>query len=362
MKILFVIERRLDAGSIQAVSNYVRAGDECGHTIAIYGREHSSFPGLRFSRDVGSFDYLVFIYESTLRWISGLHLAHILSSVSRQRRVVLDADGMYNQRIVVDGYDRNHDVEGDRVEWRTHCDCLAAKILQPTVRPLEPGVRGVPFYGYDGGWRVPPSAVVKPYDVMHVGHNWWRWQDMSRRLLPALEQVRPSVGDVCFMGLWWDVLPWWAKTPNYEAAVRLEGDWMRRLRIQVKPPVPYRQVIPAMSQGRVNIMTQRPLFRRLRFLTSKYFEVFCADTIPLVMLDPDHAESVYGPAGRELALHEGIGDKLLDTLNRPAKYRPIVEEVRRHLAEHHSYRNRLQQLVEALRARPGVPGEAGGRR
>ena len=34
----------------------------------------------------------------------------------------------------------------------------------------------------------------------------------------------------------------------------------------------------------------------------------------------------------ELALQEGIDDKLLDALNRPRKYREIMEEVRRHLA------------------------------
>ena len=36
-----------------------------------------------------------------------------------------------------------------------------------------------------------------------------------------------------------------------------------------------------MSTARVNVMTQRPLFSHLRLLTSKYFEIFAADTIPL---------------------------------------------------------------------------------
>jgi hypothetical protein len=95
-------------------------------------------------------------------------------------------------------------------------------------------------------------------------------------------------------------------------------------------------------------MTQRPLLRRLRLLTSKYFEIFCADTIPLVLLDPDHAEQVYGPAGRDLSLNGTIAEKLLDALEQPGKYSELVAEVRHHLAEHHSYRKRLHQLVEAL--------------
>jgi hypothetical protein len=98
----------------------------------------------------------------------------------------------------------------------------------------------------------------------------------------------------------------------------------------------------------VNIMTQRPLFRRLKLLTAKYFEIFCADTIPLVMLDPVQAESVYGPSGRELALHGNIAHRLLDAIENPTKYHERVAEVRCHLAAQHSYRNRVQELVRVL--------------
>jgi len=83
-------------------------------------------------------------------------------------------------------------------------------------------------------------------------------------------------------------------------------------------------------------------------LTSKYFEIFCADTIPLVMLDPDHAELIYGPGGRQLALYNGIPEKLLEVLNEPEKYRDIVNRVRSHLCAHHSFTHRLQELVAAL--------------
>ncbi len=104
-----------------------------------------------------------------------------------------------------------------------------------------------------------------------------------------------------------------------------------------------------MSNGRINIVTQRPLFRELKILTSKYFEIFSADTIPLVMIDPDHAEMVYGPAGRELTLCEPIGEKLVEVLRSPNKYRHLVEDVRKHLLKHHTYRNRVQELVAALK-------------
>ena len=104
-----------------------------------------------------------------------------------------------------------------------------------------------------------------------------------------------------------------------------------------------------MSRSQVNIMTQRPLLRKLGMLTSKYFEIFTADTIPLVMLDKQQAGSVYGPAGRELALDNGIEDKLLDVFEQPHRYRELVEAVREHLVKEHSYPVRVEQLVAALR-------------
>ena len=53
MRILFVMDQRVDRGSIQSVSNYVRAGDKAGHEIALYGRTDPRFPTIRFSMAVG---------------------------------------------------------------------------------------------------------------------------------------------------------------------------------------------------------------------------------------------------------------------------------------------------------------------
>jgi hypothetical protein len=351
MKILLAMDRRYDRGSIQAVANYVRAGDRLGHTFAFYGREDPRFPGLRWATDASAFDYLVFVVESSLGWMSGLRMPRLLAGVPRARRVIVDADGMYNPVVTVDDYDRNFLREQDRLKWRAHFDLVTDKVLQPTLEPLEPAVRPLPFYGYDPASRVgPESSPPKVFDILHVGHNWWRWREVSARLLPAIERVRSRVGDIAFVGSWWDAPPAGARDLNLELAFGVDYPRFQRLGIQVKPPVPFTEVIRTMSAGRINVMTQRPLFRRLKILTSKYFELFAADTVPLVMLDPDHAASVYGPAGRELALHDRIAEKLFDVLSHPAKYHEIVEEVRGHLARHHSYHRRVEQLVEALRA------------
>jgi len=358
VRILFVLDSRVNAGSIQAVDGYIRAGDALGHTMALLSPSEERFSKLRTSVDVGAFDYVVFIFESTLSWLSGLKLSQILTRVPRERRAIVDADGMYNHVICVDGYDRNHRDEPSRLKWKAYYDALSDRIFQPTFRPLSSHVAPLLFYGYDSATAASHNGRPKSWDVLHIGHNWWRWRQIGGTLMPALERVRSNLDGICFFGSWWDKAPAWASRIGLDDAFRCDPGWMRRLQVQIEPPVAYRDVIPTMSMGRVNIMTQRPLFQHLRFVTSKYFEIFCADTIPLVMLPPDQVEQVYGPTGREIALHGDIENKLLDVLSNIERYREAVREVRRHLEVHHSYQRRVQELVDALAYRRIPPGRA----
>ena len=150
MKILFVMELRLNAGSIQAVSSYIRTGYELGHDFAVYGTKINGFASIRFSTDVVSFDYIIFIFESNLYWLKKLPLAHILAEAPRNRRFILDADGMYNPIICIDGYDCNHENERNQKEWIDYYDSIADKIIQPVIVPSQnPNVVSIPFYGYD---------------------------------------------------------------------------------------------------------------------------------------------------------------------------------------------------------------------
>src|SRR5215467_14532608 len=312
------MERRVNAGSIQALANYIQVGKNIGHTLAVYGNPDSQLSEIYFSKEVHLFDYVVFIFESRLNWVSGLRLAHLLTIVPRSRRVILLADG----------------------------------IVQPTLWPCQSQVQSLLFYGYESRHQtVQASSHAKHVDIMHVGHNWWRWREVSERLLPAIERMRGAFGDICFVGLWWDAPPVWAAAIGQEAAFSVNPQRLYELGIRVLPAVPYRDVISTMGKARINSMTQRPLFRLVGMVTAKYFEIFSADTLPLMMIDPGHAEQIYGPSGRDLVLHDDIASKLVDVLEQPKKYQEVVQAVRRHLTAHHSYERRLHELIEMLGGR-----------
>ena len=258
---------------------------------------------------------------------------------------------MYNPVVNVDGYDFNHRNEAERAAGSSTSTHWATGSRKPHSRaPINPRASAMTFYGYNPALQIDPSAAPpKQYDILHVGHNWWRWKQVSTELLPAFEQIRDQVGEIGFIGLWWDAASARGTGRGTGRGIPVGPDAFRRLRIQTPKAVMYHDVIQTMSTARINIFTQRPVLRHLKHLTLKYFEIFCADTIPLLMLDGDHAEAVYGPAARELILSGRVAEKLLDALRRPDHYRGVVEDVRRHLVAHYSYDRRVEELIAAMR-------------
>jgi len=352
MNYWYVMKFRGNAGNTHAVADYMRVGEKHGHTVALYGPPQPWMEGVRFSTDIAAFDKIIYLFESELYRVSQINEAALLGSFARKDRLILDMDGMYNPRIHLDGYDHNHVSDAQQKEWITFYDAVSDRIVKPTIAPPDrPNVTAIPFYGYDAALQLDPAAAPpKQYDILHVGHNWWRWKQISEEVLPAVEQIRDQLGRIGFIGLWWDAPPVEGPEAGPEAAFLSDPERLRRLQIETSTAVMFNEVIRTMSSARINIFTQRPVLHHLRHLTLKYFEIFYADTIPLLMLDPDHAAAVYGPAGRELTL-TGVNaaEKIVDALKRPDNYRGLVEDVRRHLAVHHSYDRRLDELLTVMR-------------
>jgi hypothetical protein len=350
VNILFVMKIRGNAGNTHAVANYIRVAPKHGHAVALYGDAHPYLPELKFSSDIASFDRVIYLFESELYRLKPLQEAAMLGRIPKRHRLIFDMDGMYNPVVTVDGYDFNHASEAERIRWTEFYEALSDRIAKPTLAaPDNARVRPMLFYGYDPALQIDPAkAPPKQFDILHVGHNWWRWREVESELLPAFAQIRDQVGEIGFIGLWWDKPPAEGPEAGPEAAFQSDPEAFGRLRIRTDTAVMYTDVIATMSTARINIFTQRPVLHHLKHLTLKYFEIFYADTIPLLMLDRDLAEAVYGPAARELVLRGRVAGTLLDALRRPDHYCAVVEDVRRHLARHYSYDRRVEELSAAL--------------
>src|SRR5258705_4797082 len=81
MNILFIMDRRANAGSIQAIASYVRAGDDLGHTIALYGHPDAQYARIPWFTHFSLFDHVAVVCEFWLGWMSRLGMVRILSHV-----------------------------------------------------------------------------------------------------------------------------------------------------------------------------------------------------------------------------------------------------------------------------------------
>jgi hypothetical protein len=79
-------------------------------------------------------------------------------------------------------------------------------------------------------------------------------------------------------------------------------------------------------------------------VTNRTFETFYADTLPVLMLPKDLVTAVYGPAALTLVPGDDVGAHLMDALRRPEHYWDAVLQTRSHLARHHSFAQRFQEL------------------
>jgi hypothetical protein len=169
------------------------------------------------------------------------------------------------------------------------------------------------------------------------------------RVLRALEPIRDRVGRLALVGHGWDEMPEWAAPMQIEDFYYTDRAYLERMGVEIARPVPFDQVIPWMSRAFVNPVIYRPLFERLGFVTCRTFETPAASTIPIFALDRDYVRGIYGPAAEALVLADDRPeDQLLDIVSQPDHYGGLVEEIRRRLAEEHSYARRIDQLVEIV--------------
>ncbi len=348
MRLMFVCWPFEDQGSSLTIQGYSDAARALGHEVAVYACPYDRIP-LDYSLAIGSADAVIFLFEWTTQQYYGdrLDLARLVGKVPRQRRVVIDADGNYNDVIGADG-DVNHRDTSSSRRWIEVCDSLSDKICQPTFHPLRPNVRPFLFYAYNPALERPLNFCAKEFGMLYIGHAKCRWRPMER-VLRAIEPVRAHIGRVALVGHGWNSSPWWATKMEIEDIYYTDSAYLQRLGFEVLPAVPFGGVINWMSKAVFNPVLVRPTFSHMRLVTPRLFETPAANTIPLFVLDEEHVREIYGADALELRLPDvDPQKKVVDLVRQPEDYRDLVGGIRQHLASKHSHKARLQQLIEIV--------------
>jgi hypothetical protein len=348
MKLVFVYYAYENQGSQLDLQGYTRAAEEMGHEVTVYGPPNEKI-ALNYSIDLRGADAVVFVFEWTTGLQNGdqLDWMRLLSAVPRNRRVVIDCDGRYNEPMLVHG-DFNHRNADESTWWIDFCDTLADKVCQPTPRPARPNVRPFLFHIYDPVWETPLDFGDKEFGMVYVGHSKFRWHGMSR-MLHAMAPVRDKVGRIALFGHGWSGQPYWAAEMGIEDMFQVDGDFLDKMSVEPMQPVPFARVIETMSRGTFNPVVYRPLFEKLGMVTCRTFETPAAGTIPLFLLDKQYVRDVFGERALELMLtQDHPHEKIADVLARPRHYTEIVRGIREDFRRRHSPQARLRELIEIV--------------
>jgi hypothetical protein len=367
MKLLLVTSVDPWVRSVATVCRWVAAGRALGHDVSVFGKPHPELPQLTYTTYLDGVDLALFIIQVTWDVPDMPDLARLLDGVPRERRAVLDLWGRYNDTIRLE-HDFNHleKVDGHLGwEWEEAFRAISDTILQPTLAPLRPDVRPLLFHGFDPGAVVAPHASAreaaaawraadKPYGVVYVGSNWQRWEQV-RRFLKGYAPVRDRVGRACLIGWDWSERPGWAVDCGI-MGIDTDPAFLKSLDVDVYNGIPFHAVPAALGKGRFAPVFHRPLFRHLGFVTNRTFETFYADALPVLMLPPDFVTAIYGKAALALVPKGEVAEHLADALDRPEPYWDAVFETRAHLARHHSFQRRFEELAALAgpSARPGA--------
>jgi hypothetical protein len=359
-----MIVSNLDGSSraINTVVKYSQVAKELGHEVAVYGEQRSDITAVPYTLDVGLFDYAIFVVYEPRDFPDLPYLARLLDGMPRQRRIIIDCTGRYNETTRVD-HDFNHleRIDGHQGwEWIEGFQAVSDCILQPTLTPQRDDVRPFLFHGYDPtavrrpyasaaeaarAWSATQNSA-KPYGLIYVGNNWFRW-DQIRRLLEAIEPIKEQVGKIHLVGWVWDQPLDWAQEHGLKG-FDVDIDLLERLGVETRWGIPYHEVVDYVGQARFSPIIHRPLFNHLGLVTNRTFETFSSDTMPLMMLPEPLLDAIYPPETRLLVPGEDVAAWFQDAMRRPEVYWDAVLKTRDHLALHHSFRHRFEELLQIL--------------
>jgi hypothetical protein len=368
MKILFVGAFDPWTRSVATLNRYVKWCRKLGHQIAVHGAPNPELPDVPTSLETTDADLVLFILQVPHDIPDMPGLARLMDRLPRDKRIVLDLWGRFNDTIRVD-HDFNHLEKFDghpEWEWKQAISALGDTVMQPTLVPRRDDVGQFLFHGFDPdavakhysspkeaaeAWLAANNRGARPYGVVYVGSNWQRWTQV-RAFLEGYAPSAERIGQVCLAGWDWAERPGWAVEMGI-AGVDTDAELLADLRAEVRMGLRFDRVVPLLGQGRFAPVIHRPLFRELGLVTNRTFETFEADTVPVLMLPGDFVEAIYGPAALRLVPGDDIAAHLEMLLEDPVATWEAVLETRSHLARHHAIAQRLAEL-EAIASTKSV--------
>jgi hypothetical protein len=354
--------------SVATVHRYARAAAQLGYEIVVHGKPNPELPQLSMSLDTSDADLVVFLLQVPRDIPDMPGLARIMDRIPREKRVILDLWGRFNETVRVD-HDFNHLEKFDghpKWEWEQAMTALGGRILQPTLAPRRTEVGSFLFHGFDVKAVARPYASAndaadawlasgrgaRPYGVVYVGSNWQRWTQVSA-FLRGYRKSAERIGQVCLAGWDWSERPRWAVDMGI-AGVDTDTELLADQRVEVRMGIRFDRVVPLLAQGRFAPVIHRPMFKELGLVTNRTFETFEADTVPILMLPRNFVEAIYGKAALRLVPGDDLADHLVSLLDDPVGTWEAVLETRAHLARHHSIAGRLRQLEASAPAGQAV--------
>jgi hypothetical protein len=362
MKLLLVTSCDPWTRSVSTIHHYVAAGRALGHEVALFGPPNPDLPALPYTTDLDGIDLALFVIQVPGDLPQMPNLARLIDTIPREKRAVVDLWGRYNDTIYVD-HDFNHleKLDGHMGwEWEEAFRATSGTILQPTLSPLRPDASSFLFHGFaPEAVATPETSVEKAaarwrdserwFGVAYVGSNWQRWAQV-RDFLTAHAPVRKEVGWAGLVGWDWKDRPEWAAQQGI-AGVDTDPELLFKMDVTVKDGVRFDEIFRYLNQAKFAPIFHRPLFRHLGLVTGRTFETFHADAVPLLMLPKPFVEAIYGPAALALVPGEDIAGHLTKALKEPEPIWDAVLKTRDHLARHHSYARRFDELAALIAGR-----------
>ena len=342
LRILFIGYFQYNCGSAHALLGYARAAERLGCTL------RASMLGfvddiVKLKVPVADADWtpdlVALIFESK-QFLNPLALARIEQLVPRSRRLVIDPDGKYSEAIQV-GTDTNHSTPQSHEFWSELYQRLSDRVLQPCLGAVAQRATRFLYFGIDlHRPRVPEAKGEKPYGMIYVGNNWYRWHDFVW-LFEQLGRIRPRLGRVAVFGKHWlgDA------KPGLEEHTYSDPNFLKTHGVESHRSVPFDDVERVMGRGKLHPIFIRPVLNMLGLATPRMFETFAADTVPILPPYFDRAVTLYGARVTPLCLPESPADAVEGILDRYPDYLALSREIRATLTKEHSYESRLAELL-----------------